>query len=389
MNPLIRQLSLFMSQPENIRVLLSGGGTGGHIFPAIAIANAIRAKVPAAEFLFVGAKGRMEMQKVPAAGYEIEGLWISGLQRKLTLDNLSFPFKVISSLINARRIIKRFRPDIVIGTGGYASGPTLRAAARMGIPTLIQEQNSFPGITNKMLAKKANIICVAYEGMDKFFPVDKIRLTGNPIRQEIASIRAGKQESLAAFSLKPGNTTLLVIGGSLGARTINQSIHSGLRLLADNHIQLIWQTGSAFEATASEAVKSYENNGLISTSFIGRMDLAYAAADIVISRAGAIAISELCVVGIPAILVPSPNVTEDHQTKNALALSGKHAAIMIPDAEANEKLVSAIIELANNPTMQVELKENISRLAHRDAAAQIAEEALSLINNSTNNKNKQ
>jgi len=377
-----------MSEPENIRVLLSGGGTGGHIFPAIAIANAIRAKVPAAEFLFVGAKGRMEMQKVPAAGYEIEGLWISGLQRKLTLDNLSFPFKVISSLINARRIIKRFRPDVVIGTGGYASGPTLLDATAMGIPTLIQEQNSFPGITNKMLAKRVNTICVAYEGMEKFFPSDKIRLTGNPIRQEIASVTAGKLESLAAFSLQPGNITLLVIGGSLGARTINQSIYSGLRLLADNHIQLIWQTGSAFAEKASEAVKPFEKEGLITTTFIGRMDLAYAAADIVISRAGAIAISELCAVGKPAILVPSPNVTEDHQTKNALALSGRYAAIMIPDSEADEKLVPAIIELANNPAMQAELMENISRMAHRDAADHIAKEALNLITNNPNQQSK-
>ena len=368
-----------MLQPDPIRILLSGGGTGGHIFPAIAIANAIKAKVPAAEFLFVGAKERMEMQRVPAAGFEIEGLWISGLQRKLTFDNLSFPFKVISSLIKAKRIIRRFRPDVVIGTGGYASGPTLRAAATLGIPTLIQEQNSFPGITNKMLAGKADRICVAYEGMEKFFPAGKIRLTGNPIRHELAHSTAGKAEALDAFSLKPGKSTLLVIGGSLGAKTINKSIQQGLQLLAAHNIQLIWQTGNGFAAEASDSVKPYTDLGFTTTAFISRMDLAYAAADMVVSRAGAIAISELCAVGKPVILVPSPNVTEDHQTKNSLALTGKSAAIMITDADAREKLVPAIVELAGNPAKQTELKQNIRNMALVNAADTIAAEALSLV----------
>jgi UDP-N-acetylglucosamine--N-acetylmuramyl-(pentapeptide) pyrophosphoryl-undecaprenol N-acetylglucosamine transferase len=365
---------------DHIKVILSGGGTGGHIFPAIAIANAIKAKVPGAEFLFVGAKGRMEMEKVPAAGYPIVGLWISGFQRRLTLDNLSFPFKVISSLIKARSIIREFHPDVVIGTGGYASGPTLRAAASMGIPTLIQEQNSFPGITNKILASKVQAICVAYEGMEKFFPASKIHITGNPIRQDIITYSGGKAEALKAFSLQEGRVTLLVVGGSLGARTINRSIYAGLAKLAENHIQVIWQTGKSFASTASEAVKPFSGEGIITTPFISRMDQAYAAADIVISRSGAIAISELCATGKPAVLVPSPNVTEDHQTKNTLALTGKNAAIMVSDAEAPEKLVSILIELASNPGLQSELRKNILLMAHTHAAETIANEAIKLLN---------
>ncbi|NVO20072.1 MAG: undecaprenyldiphospho-muramoylpentapeptide beta-N-acetylglucosaminyltransferase [Bacteroidetes bacterium] len=368
-----------MPQPDHIRVILSGGGTGGHIFPAIAIANAIKARIPGSEFLFVGAKGRMEMEKVPAAGYAIQGLWISGFQRKLTLDNLSFPFKVVSSLVKARSIIKNFRPDLVIGTGGYASGPTLRAAASMGIPTLIQEQNSFPGITNKLLAKKVQRICVAYEGMEKFFPADKIKLTGNPIRQDILSFTGSKNEALKAFGLKEGPATLLVVGGSLGARTINQSILKGLEELSINKLQVLWQTGKSFAETAAEAVKPYTGKGIVTMPFISRMDQAYAAADIVISRSGAIAISELCAVGKPVILVPSPNVTEDHQTKNTLALTAKNAAIMVKDAEASQKLVEEVIKLAGDITLQEELKTNIMKLAHPDAAADIAEEALGLL----------
>ena len=370
-----------MPQPDHIRVILSGGGTGGHIFPAIAIANAIKAQVPDAEFLFVGAKGRMEMEKVPRAGYPIEGLWISGFQRKLTLDNLSFPFKVISSLFKAHRIIRRFKPDLVIGTGGYASGPTLRAAASMGILTLIQEQNSLPGITNRLLAKKVRIICVAYEGMEKYFPSAKIRLTGNPIRQDIVKYTGSKAEALKAFALTEGPVTLLVVGGSLGARTINQSIKTGLEAIEKNKIQLIWQTGKGYADLAAEAVKPFPGKGIVTTPFISRMDLAYAASDIVISRSGAIAISELCAVGKPSILVPSPNVTEDHQTKNTLALTSKNAAIMVSDAEAPGKLVKAAIELAGNPAKQSELKENIRRMAHPDAAKAIATEAIKLIRN--------
>jgi UDP-N-acetylglucosamine--N-acetylmuramyl-(pentapeptide) pyrophosphoryl-undecaprenol N-acetylglucosamine transferase len=321
----------------------------------------------------------MEMEKVPAAGYSIEGLWISGFQRKLTLDNLSFPFKVLSSLVKARMIIKRFKPDVVIGTGGYASGPTLRAAASMGIPTLIQEQNSFPGITNKLLAGKVQAICVAYEGMEKYFPKAKIRLTGNPIRQDIVNYTGSKAEALGAFNLKEGPLTLLVVGGSLGARTVNQSIQSGLKELRDNRIQLIWQTGKAYANQAAEAVKLFSGNGMVTTAFISRMDEAYAASDIVISRSGAIAISELCAAGKPAILVPSPNVTEDHQTKNTLALTSKNAAILVRDAEAPGKLVKEVIALAGNLAKQKELKENILKMALPHAAESIANEAIKLI----------
>jgi UDP-N-acetylglucosamine--N-acetylmuramyl-(pentapeptide) pyrophosphoryl-undecaprenol N-acetylglucosamine transferase len=370
-----------MQQRDPIRVILSGGGTGGHIFPAIAIANAVKAMIPDAVILFIGAKGRMEMEKVPAAGYAIKGLWISGFQRKLTLSNLSFPFKVISSILKARNIIKSFRPDIVIGTGGYASGPTLRAAASMGIPTLIQEQNSFPGITNRLLANKASVICVAYEGMDRYFPAGRIRLTGNPIRQDLTNPGITRTSAMEFFSLLPDKKTLLVVGGSLGAKTINESIHAGLRQLADHGIQVIWQTGKLYAEVASQAVKEFAEQGIITLPFIQRMDLAYAAADIVISRSGAIAISELSIVGKPCILVPSPNVTEDHQTKNTLALTTKEAAIMVKDHEARQKLVTAVLDLANNIDKQEQLKENILKLAHPDAAKTIAEEAIKLVKN--------
>ncbi len=367
-----------MLKTDNIRIILSGGGTGGHIFPAVAIANAIKAAAPAAEILFVGAKGRMEMEKVPAAGYPIEGLWISGLQRRLTTDNLMFPFKVISSLFNARKIIKSFKPDVVIGTGGYASGPTLRMASWLGIPTVIQEQNSFPGITNKMLAAKADIICVAYEGMEKYFPASKIRLTGNPVRHDIEFNNNSKSEALKLFNLVEGKITLLVVGGSLGARTINQSIHAGLRIMATDKIQLIWQTGKYYADQAAKAVQDIEGEGTVTMPFIKEMDKAYAAADIVVSRAGAIAISELCLTGKPSILVPSPNVAEDHQTKNALALSSRKAAILVKDSEAPATLVTAITELASNIAEQKTLSTNISSMAIRNSARQIAEHVFEL-----------
>ncbi len=372
------QLNQNMQQSDNIRVILSGGGTGGHIFPAVAIANAIKAVAPQAEILFVGAKGRMEMEKVPAAGYPIEGLWISGLQRRLTADNLMFPFKVVSSLYKARKIIKTFKPDVVIGTGGYASGPTLRAASWAGIPTLIQEQNSFPGITNKMLASKADIICVAYHGMEKFFPASKIKLTGNPVRSDIEFSNINKAETLAQFGLQEGKTTLLVVGGSLGARTINQSIEAGINTLAEAEIQLIWQTGKNFAPQASQAVAPHQDKGFITMPFIKEMDKAYAAADIVVSRAGAIAISELSITGKPSILVPSPNVAEDHQTKNAMALSTRNAAILVKDAEAAESLVNKITELAADAEEQLRLSNNISAMAIRNSAQQIAEYAFML-----------
>ncbi len=368
-----------MLQPENIRVILSGGGTGGHIFPAVAIANAIRAAVPVAEILFVGAKGRMEMEKIPAAGYRIEGLWISGLQRRLTTDNLLFPFKVASSLYNARKIIKSFKPDVVIGTGGYASGPTLRMASWLGIPTLIQEQNSFPGITNKMLAPKADRICVAYQGMEKFFPASKLRLTGNPVRNDIEFNINTRLEALQHFNLQENKTTLLVVGGSLGARTINKSIDAGLNRLAAANIQLIWQTGKHYADNATFAVSAHWDKGIITMPFIKEMDIAYAAADIVVSRAGAIAISELCITGKPSILVPSPNVAEDHQTKNALALSGRGAALLVSDKDAPEKLIDIILSLASNLNDQRNLSSNISAMAMRNSAGLIAEQVFELI----------
>lgn len=368
-----------MQRPDKLKVILSGGGTGGHIFPAIAIAHAIRSKVPDVEFLFVGAQGRMEMEKVPAAGFRIEGLWISGLQRSFTLDNLSFPLKVIISRIKARKIIKSFKPNLVIGTGGYASWPTLRVASALGIPTVIQEQNSYPGITNKMLAKKVRLICVAYEGMERFFPASKIHITGNPIRQDISRSTATKAEALQFFGLKEGKTTLFVTGGSLGARTINQSLLAGLQKLAEHEIQLIWQTGKLFAPQASGAVEPLAERGMFTAPFISRMDLAYKAADIVISRAGATSISEICAVGKPGILVPSPNVTEDHQTRNAEALSKKNAALLVADKDAETKLISEIIKLAGDTALRTSLSCNVLAMALPDAADTIASLALELV----------
>ena len=368
-----------MQRPDKLRVMLSGGGTGGHIFPAIAIAHAIRSKVPDVEFLFVGALGRMEMEKVPAAGFRIEGLWISGLQRSLTLDNLSFPLKVIKSRIKAGKIIKSFKPHLVIGTGGYASWPTVWAASSLGIPTVIQEQNSYPEITNKMLAKKAKLICVAYEGMERFFPASKIHITGNPIRQDIGRCTASKKEALQFFGLKEGKTTLFVTGGSLGARTINHSLQAGLQKLAEQQIQLIWQTGKSFAQQAAMALEPFSEQGMFTAPFISRMDLAYKAADIVISRAGATSISEICVAGKPGILVPSPNVTEDHQTRNAEALSKKNAALLVADKDAGTNLINEIIKLADDADRRTLLSSNVLAMALPDAADTIASLALSLI----------
>lgn len=368
-----------MQQPNKIRIILSGGGTGGHIFPAVAIANAIKLQAAGAEILFVGAKGRMEMEKVPAAGFAIKGLTISGFQRKLSLKNLTVPLKLLASLLQATQIIKSFKPDLVIGTGGYASGPTLRMASWFGIPTLIQEQNSFPGVTNKMLAGKARLICVAYPGMEKYFPAAKIRETGNPVRAEIENLAAEKSASLAHFGLQPGLTTVLVVGGSLGARTINQSIDKGRKFLSAANLQLIWQTGKSYAETASQSLLQDSTSGVVTKPFITDMAKAYAAADIVVSRAGAIAISELCVLGKPCILIPSPNVAEDHQTKNATALSTRGAALMVSDAEAGEKLIDMILNLASDSTQQHSLKANISKMAHYKAAEKIACMALELI----------
>jgi len=358
------------------KFIISGGGTGGHIFPAIAIADALKRKLPQAQILFVGAKGRMEMEKVPAAGYQITGLWISGLQRRITTQNLLFPIKVISAYIKAKNIIRIFRPDAVIGVGGYASGPTLRAAISMKIPTIIQEQNSYPGITNKVLAPGVKKICVAYEGMEKYFPAERIVITGNPVRRDISALDAKRAEAVSFFGLQANTPTLLVIGGSLGARTINESIMLSLDMLIKNGLQVIWQTGNAFAEKATEAVETNATGSIRTFAFITRMDMAYAAADIIVSRAGAIAISELCLVRKPAILVPSPNVAEDHQTKNALALVEKNAALLVRDGEAREALGKRIIMLANDALLQQQLSSNIIQLAFPEAADRIADEII-------------
>jgi UDP-N-acetylglucosamine--N-acetylmuramyl-(pentapeptide) pyrophosphoryl-undecaprenol N-acetylglucosamine transferase len=375
-----------MQQLSNIKVILSGGGTGGHIFPAVAIANAIKAAIPDVEIMFVGAKGRMEMEKVPAAGYPIKGLWISGLQRRLTLDNLSFPIKMIYSFLKAGSIIRQFKPDVAIGTGGYASWPTLSAAASRGIPTFIQEQNSFPGITNKKLAKKAHLIFVAYEGMEKYFQESKIRLVGNPIRQDIAMNKITRNNACEFFGLDPAKKTVLIIGGSLGALTINQSIRESLQLFAENGLQVLWQTGKSYSGIAADAILADSDARQVTMPFIARMDMAYAAADLVVSRAGAIAISEICAVGKPCILVPSPNVAEDHQTKNAMALAGKNAALMVADKDAIHELGAKVIELADDENLQNMLRENILKMAYQDAASTIASEVIAIIGKTKNTK---
>ncbi len=357
--------------PE-LGIIISGGGTGGHIFPAIAIADALMQAEPSARILFVGSEGRMEMEKVPAAGYNIEGLWISGFQRSFTLKNLLIPFKIIHSSLKARKIIRQFRPDAAVGVGGYASGPTISAAEAMGIPVILQEQNSYPGITNKMLAPKAKKICVAYSGMEKYFPANKIILTGNPVRKDIANQKDLHDEAIRFFGLDPAKPVVLAVGGSLGARTINISLHNGLKELSNNNIQLIWQTGRFYSTIAEEAVVPYENKGIKQMTFISRMDLAYAAADVVISRAGAIAISELCITGKPSILVPSPNVAEDHQTKNAMALVSQHAAVLVKDAEAQQSLVRETISLVNDMERMQQLSHNIARMAQHESAQRIA-----------------
>ena len=365
---------------RQLKVIISGGGTGGHIFPAIAIANALKQKLQEkADILFVGAEGRMEMEKVPAAGYKIEGLWISGLQRKLSLKNLTFPLKVIASLLKSYRILSKFKPDVVIGVGGYASGPILAVAAFKKIPTLIQEQNSYAGITNKILGRRVNKICVAYDGMEKFFPPDKIILTGNPVRQDILSLEGKRGRALEYFEFINDKKTLLIIGGSLGARTINQSILNSLNLYHENGIQVIWQTGKAFYPLAKNAIDQIKGESLKAFDFITKMDLAYAMADVVISRAGASSVSELCLVKKPSILVPSPNVAEDHQTKNAMALVTHNAAIMIKDSEAGKNLYTATIDLLNSKEKQQKLSENIARLAFKDSAGVIASEIINLV----------
>jgi len=361
------------------KFIISGGGTGGHIFPAISIANALKKYLPDAEILFVGALGRMEMERVPAAGYPIEGLPVSGFDRKNMLRNVKVLINLFRSIVKARGIIRRFKPDAAIGVGGYASAPTLRAASAFGIPTVLQEQNSYAGVTNKLLAKKAKRICVAYEGMDRFFPKDKIVLTGNPVRQDLFSVGPKTKEAYQFFNLDPNKKTILVVGGSLGARTVNQSIIAGLEKLAKSDVQVIWQTGKFYIEDARKAAGLFASPNLIVTDFVSRMDYAYSIADLVVSRAGASSISELCLLAKPVILIPSPNVAEDHQTQNALALVRKDAAVMIKDIDAKEQLVDKALELIENEVELKKLSENILKLAQKDSADRIAEEILKLI----------
>jgi UDP-N-acetylglucosamine--N-acetylmuramyl-(pentapeptide) pyrophosphoryl-undecaprenol N-acetylglucosamine transferase len=360
------------------KVIISGGGTGGHIYPAIAIANALKKAYPDVEILFVGAKNRMEMQKVPLAGYRIVGLDIAGIQRSLSLQNLRFPIRLFKSLQEARTVIKDFAPNVCVGVGGYASGPTLFVAGRMGIPTLIQEQNSYAGITNKLLARKAKKICVAYPQMDKFFSQEKITFTGNPVRSDILDISQKKLSALHHFGLKENKKTLLVIGGSLGARTINESIKKWIDRILDNDIQLIWQTGKTFFETAQKIVVEKRSEQIKVFDFINTMDLAYAASDVVISRAGALSISELCLVQKPCILVPSPNVSEDHQTKNAQVLVQNNAALMVADRDADAFLVGDAMDLLNDEALQNTLKNNIKKFAKPNAADEIVQEIVKI-----------
>ena len=361
------------------KFIISGGGTGGHIFPAISIANALKKRLPDADILFVGALGRMEMERVPAAGYPIEGLPISGLDRKNMLRNIKVVWNLLRSLVLARRIISRFKPNVAIGVGGYASAPTLRAASALGVPTVIQEQNSYAGVTNKLLAKKAKRICVAYEGMDRFFPKEKVILTGNPVRQDLFSVEPKTEEAYRFFNFDPKKKTILVVGGSLGARTINQSIIAGLDKLAETDVQIIWQTGKFYIEDARKAAEPFISPNLLVTDFVSRMDMAYSIADLVVSRAGASSISELCLLAKPVILIPSPNVAEDHQTQNALALVRKDAAIMIKDIDSKAQLVDKMLEVIEDETQLNKLSKNILQLAEKDSADRIAEEILKLV----------
>lgn len=364
---------------KQFKVIISGGGTGGHIFPAVSIANTIKKRFPEAEILFVGAEDRMEMEKVPAAGYKIIGLPVSGFDRSNLLRNIKVIARLIKSLALAKKTIKEFKPDIAVGVGGYASGPTLWSAASLGISALIQEQNSYAGVTNKLLAKKVEKICVAYDGMERFFPKDKIVITGNPIREDLAEAKDKRDEALEHFGLQKGKKTILIVGGSLGARTINQSIQAGLDRLLKSDVQLIWQTGKYYYPKADEVLKSYKDYPVCCSAFINRMDYAYAAADLVISRAGASSISELCLLEKPVILVPSPNVAEDHQTKNAMALVDKQAAVMIKDMDANAKLIDKTLELIHDESKLQTLSKHISQLAQRNSAERIVEEIVKII----------
>jgi len=361
------------------RLIISGGGTGGHVFPAIAIASTFKARHPDAEILFVGAKGRMEMIRVPEAGYKIVGLWISGLQRRITLTNLLFPIKLISSYFKARNLVSKFKPHAVIGTGGYASGPVMLAANRLNIPSLIQEQNSYAGLTNKRLAKNALKICVAYPNMEKYFSRDKLVFTGNPVRSDLLDLNVKRVDAINHFVFTSRERTLLVIGGSLGAKTINESILSGLDKLIDANVQVVWQTGKVYFDDIKTKTANKDLRRIRIYDFIKQMDLAYAVSDAVISRSGALAISELCIAGKPAVLVPSPNVAEDHQTKNAMALVNQEAAIMIKDSEARKRLVDEALKLLHDEQQSAKLSKNIMALGRPNAAEEIVDEIEKLV----------
>jgi UDP-N-acetylglucosamine--N-acetylmuramyl-(pentapeptide) pyrophosphoryl-undecaprenol N-acetylglucosamine transferase len=366
-------------EKKRLKIIVSGGGTGGHIFPAISIANALKEIQPEVEILFVGAEGRMEMEKVPNAGYNIVGLPVAGFQRSLSLKTFTFFIKLFRSMMKARKVIKSFKPDAVVGVGGYASGPILKTAQRNGIPTVIQEQNSYAGVTNRLLAKKAKAICVAYEGMEKYFPADKIIMTGNPVRQDLVNLDSKHDEALKYFGIPEGQKVILVLGGSLGAKTINISLMGYMKEIGEqNDTTLIWQTGKLYHQNVKNELEDYDAKNVRLYDFITRMDLAFAVADLIVSRAGAGTISELCLVGKPVILIPSPNVAEDHQTKNAQALERKNAAIMVTDLNAPRELVPLAFDLLKDAGKSAELSMNIKTLALPHAARVIAEKVLEL-----------
>lgn len=364
---------------KELRVIISGGGTGGHIFPAVSIANAIKAKHPEAKILFVGAEGRMEMQRVPAAGYEIKGLPIKGFNRAHKLKNISVLWDLMKSLRLARKIIKDFKPMVAVGVGGYASGATLYECSKMGIPCLIQEQNSYAGVTNKLLAKRVQKICVAYEGMDRFFPADRIIMTGNPVRQNVLDSPLTKEQARESFGLEPDKKTILIVGGSLGARTMNESVQRHLDIVAGSGLQFIWQTGKYYNAKIMEFMKDKNVPNLKVLDFISDMGAAYKASDLVISRAGASSISEFQLIGKPTILVPSPNVAEDHQRKNAMALVNRQAALYVEDAEAPDKLLPLAVKTVNDDDKLRSLSENVKKMGLKNSADVIADEVLKLI----------
>lgn len=365
---------------KNLRFLVSGGGTGGHIFPAISIANEIKRRNPDAKILFVGAENRMEMEKVPAAGYEIKGLPVCGFDRKNLLKNVRVLFKLYESMRKAKSILKDFAPDIAIGVGGYASGPMLKEAQKRGIPTLIQEQNSYAGVTNKLLAKKAEAICVAYDGMERFFPADKIVMTGNPVRRNLLQCEFSQEEARKAFNLSPDKKTILVVGGSLGARTVNNSIIAALPKIAnENDVQVIWQTGKYYDKSTQEALEKSTAKNVVRMPFIANMDVAYRAADLVVSRAGASSISELQLLGKPSILVPSPNVAEDHQTKNALALADRNAAVMVRDADSEAQLGDCMLKVVKDDNQLKMLSDNVLKMALHNADEHIVDKVMEII----------